>query len=76
MCVHVCVCVCVYIYIYIYIYYIHLSVLNAEGYRTGSFSNYIYLPFKLALLFLVKLNFTFPVDGIVVCSVEKCFPNQ
>ena len=46
MCVHVCVCVCVCMYVYT-----HLSVLNAEGYRTGYLSNYIYLPFKLALLF-------------------------
>ena len=67
--IYVCACVCVCVYVYI-----HLSVLNAEGYRTGYLSNYIYLPFKLALLFLVKLNFTFPVDGIVVCSVEKGFP--
>lgn len=59
----------------IYIYnFLFLSVFIAEGYRTGCLSSYIYPSFKLALLYKVKLNFIFPVDGIVVCSVEKSFP--
>ena len=48
--IHVCACVCVCVCVCMYVY-THLSVLNAEGYRTGYLSNYIYLPFKLALLF-------------------------